>query len=247
VKVDAPADRLLPDIRRQAWPHAPAGAMLWDASRLGEQAGPACLDPRSYDGQAAPVQSGGRQAAWVVSGSGWEGVLRGYRRGGLVGRLNRESYLWEGENRTRPFREFRLLAALREQGLRVPAPLAAAYWRHGLSYRAAILVERIPDVRPLAEALDLASPGEVAAAIVRLHRAGAWHADLNAYNILIDADRRAWLIDFDRGTSGGLGGRHRQGNLLRLRRSLRKVAGEAGEACWQRIAAAYRDLWMAGR
>ena len=136
------------------------------------------------------------------------------------------------------------MAALHAQGLRVPMPLAAGYWRRGWSYRAAILVERIPDVRPLALALD-ASPDEVAGAIARMHRAGVWHADLNAFNILLDAQGHAWLIDFDRGKAGGLSSRARAGNLLRLRRSLRKVAGEQGEACGQGLQAAYARAWSA--
>jgi len=241
-----PADLPGAAARRLAWQAAPAGAMLWDAARLGEAGRPQWLQPGHYGEAARPVQAGGRQAAWLVSGPGWEGVLRGYRRGGLAARLSRDGYLWQGEDATRSFREYRLLACLRGLGLRVPAPLAAAYWRRGPVYRAAILVERIPEVRPLAQAPD-APAGEVAEAIVRMHRAGVWHADLNAYNILLDAQGRAWLIDFDRGKAGGLGAHARQGNLQRLRRSLRKVAGEAaGEARWRRIEAAYQDLWAAG-
>lgn len=245
MRTDAP-----PDIRRLAWTDGPAGAMLWDAARLGgldAASGQALFDHLSYGERAAPVRAGGRNAAWLVSGAGWDGVLRGYRRGGLVARLSRDAYVWRGEDGTRSFREFRLLAMLRQAGLRVPVPLAAAYWRHGAVYRAAILVERIPGARPLAGALDETPVGEVAGAIVQMHRAGVWHADLNAYNILLDDQRRAWIIDFDRGTAGRLSKRARQGNLLRLRRSLRKVAGDEGEIFWRRLHSAYRDIWAAGR
>src|SRR5690606_17950231 len=127
-------------------------------------------------------------------------------------------------------------------GLSVPAPLAAAYWRHGLTYRAAIIVERIPDVRPLAHLLDEPVWDAAAGAIAAMHGAGVWHADLNAFNILLDRQGRAWLIDFDRGTAGGVSARQRRSNLLRLRRSLEKVGGERGRALWDRLDGAYRAL-----
>lgn len=225
-----------PGARRHGWD---GGAMLFDSRRLGAP-DPALLRPESYGSTARPVQAGGRQAAWFVDGAGWHGVLRGYRRGGLVARLSRDAYLWQGEERTRPFREYRLLAMLCAHGLRVPAPLAAGYWRSGLTYRAAILIERIPDVRPLAQVLDAPACAAAGRAIADMHAAGVWHADLNAFNILLDARGHAWLIDFDRGTAGGVSPRARQANLDRLKRSLVKVAGEPGVAAWQRIVAAYR-------
>jgi len=230
--------------RRQAWPAPLAGAMLSDA-RLGES-GPDIFNPSHYGDRARPVDAGGRQAAWFVQGQGWQGVLRRYRRGGLIARISRDTYLWAGEGRTRSFREFRLLAAMRAQGLPVPAPLAAAYWRQGPTYRAAIVVERIPGVRPLAQALAEPLWQPVAEAIVRMHRAGVWHADLNAFNILIGSDSRVWLIDFDRGTQGGLSDRQRQGNLDRLRRSLVKVAGDEGERFWLKLRDSYWTAWGVG-
>ncbi|KAG1081815.1 hypothetical protein G6F40_015353 [Rhizopus arrhizus] len=117
--------------------------MLSDASRLAGS-GPEIFSPAHYGDRARPVDAGGRQAAWFVQGQGWQGVLRRYRRGGMIARVSRDAYLWNGEDRTRSFREYRLLAAMRAQGLAVPAPLAAAYWRQGPIYRAAIVVERIP-------------------------------------------------------------------------------------------------------
>jgi len=231
--------------RRTTWDGPLAGAMLSDARRLAD-AGPEVFNPGHYGDRARPVDAGGRQAAWFVEGQGWQGVLRRYRRGGMIARISRDAYLWNGESRTRSFREYRLLAALRAQGLPVPAPLAAAYWRQGPIYRAAIVVERIPGVRPLAQALSEPLWQPVADAIVRMHRAGVWHADLNAFNILIGNDGRVWLIDFDRGTQGGLSERQRQANLDRLRRSLRKVAGEAGDRFWMRLRDSYWTAWGIG-
>ncbi|MDG9970583.1 3-deoxy-D-manno-octulosonic acid kinase [Achromobacter mucicolens] len=231
--------------RRTAWEGPLAGAMLSDARRLAD-AGPEVFNPAHYGDRARPVDAGGRQAAWFVEGQGWQGVLRRYRRGGMIARISRDAYLWNGESRTRSFREYRLLVALRAQGLPVPAPLAAAYWRQGPIYRAAIVVERIPGVRPLAQALTEPLWQPVADAIVRMHRAGVWHADLNAFNILIGNDGRVWLIDFDRGTQGALSERQRQANLDRLRRSLRKVAGEAGDRFWMRLRDSYWTAWGIG-
>lgn len=231
--------------RRTAWEGPLAGAMLSDTRRVAD-AGPEVFNPAHYGDRARPVDAGGRQAAWFVEGQGWQGVLRRYRRGGMIARISRDAYLWNGESRTRSFREYRLLAALRAQGLPVPAPLAAAYWRQGPIYRAAIVVERIPGVRPLAQALTEPLWQPVADAIVRMHRAGVWHADLNAFNILIGNDGRVWLIDFDRCTQGALSERQRQANLDRLRRSLRKVTGEAGDRFWMRLRDSYWTAWGIG-
>jgi 3-deoxy-D-manno-octulosonic acid kinase len=228
--------------RRLAWGGERAGALLADGARI-ERPTDALFDPVQYGARATPVAVGGRQAAWFVSADFGNGVLRHYRRGGLVARINRRAYFWHGEARTRSFAEFRLLADMYAAGLPVPRPLAAAYWRRGLVYRAAILIERIEGVRTLAHCLREPVAQAVAQAIAAMHRHGIWHADLNAFNILIDGAGAAWLIDFDRGSKGALTPARRQANLLRLRRSLQKVAGADGEVFWQRIDDAYDRVW----
>jgi 3-deoxy-D-manno-octulosonic acid kinase len=215
--------------------------MCYDAARV-PAPDAALFDPGSYGDHAEPVQAGGRQAAWFVDGDFGHGVLRHYRRGGMIARLSRHRYIWLGEARTRCFTEFQLLESLASQGLPVPAPLAAGYWRVGrLRYEAAILVERLPDVLPLARVLEQPVWDVAAEAIARMHLAGVWHADLNAYNILIDARGKAWIIDFDRGRQGGVSRLGQRRNIERLRRSLEKVAGLAGLAFFDKLDRSYRQ------
>lgn len=204
------------------------------------QADAAWFDPAHVALQAEPVSAGGRQAAWFVSGPFGQGVLRHYRRGGLVARLVRDQYLWLGKARTRAFQEADILNWMQAQGLPVPRAVAAACWHQGLGYRAAIIVERLAGVKPLA--LTLTQPEAVAKAVHAMHEAGVWHADLNAFNILLDEAGKAWLIDFDRARRVPMTASRRQANLLRLRRSLIKVAGDDGLRFWTQLNQIYHSI-----
>lgn len=212
---------------------SPDGHILYDATYLARP-NDAWFQPASYL-SAQPVDDGGRGAAWFVVLESWQAVLRHYRRGGLIARFNRDRYFWTGTDNTRSFGEFRVLAHLYASGCPVPRPLAAAWWRQRLGYRAAIIVERLPEVLSLARYVQHPvnhAPETVAQSVVKavraMHQANIWHADLNAHNILIDKTGGAWLIDFDRARSGVVSQRQRQRNMLRLRRSLIKVAGQQG-------------------
>lgn len=201
--------------------------IVFDGMRL-RQAGPELLDPAHYGDAASPVAAGGRGEAWFVRGEAGDAVLRHYRRGGLMARLGRQGYTWLGESRVRSLAEFRLLGQLHREGLPVPAPLVAGYWKKGLGYRAAILVERIAGARPLSQWLpddvDRAPWEAVGEMLARFHLVGLDHADLNADNVLVDARGEPWLIDFDRCTRRAADGGWRQRNLRRLERSLDKLA-----------------------
>ena len=204
-----------------------AGLIVFDPVRL-RQAGPELLDPAHYGDAASAVQAGGRGAAWFVRGEAGDAVLRHYRRGGLMARLGRRGYTWLGEGRVRSLAEFRLLAQLHREGLPVPAPLLAGYWRSGWCYGAAILVERIAGARALSRWLEAdvdQAPWEaVGEMMARFHLVGLDHADLNADNVLVDARGQTWLIDFDRCALRQGGGAWRERNLERLARSLGKLA-----------------------
>src|SRR5690606_33396071 len=124
---------------------------------------------------------------------------------GLMAKVSQDSYLWTGAERTRSFREWRLLAELRRRGLPVPAPIAARYERGGFTYRADLITEMLPGTRTLADAIDgqdLPEAGwrAVGSTIAAFHRQGVHHADLNANNILLGANGTdVYLLDFDRG------------------------------------------------
>jgi len=204
------------------------------------------FDPASPQLSAAPVQSGGRGSAWFVQGPFGDGVLRHYRRGGAMAKLSRDRYLWGGEARVRSVAELRLLEALHSRGLPVPAPVAAAYWHDGVMYRAAIIVAKIADARTLASTIVAGMDDEsgwqaAGAMIARFHAAGLEHGDLNAHNILFDANDAPWLIDFDKShLHARLDRRKAEASMARLERSIRKVGGGQSQAYLQRVIAALR-------
>ncbi len=60
-------------------------------------------------------------------------------------------------------------------------------------------------------------------AICGVHKADAYHADMNAYNVQLDENDEMWLLDFDRGKLAPEG-TWKQETLSRLHRSLQKVS-----------------------
>lgn len=222
------------------------GAILFDRRRLA-QADAGLLQPMQWPDAVEATGQGGRGTVWFVRGEFGDGVLRHYRRGGLVGRVNRDRYLWQGEDATRSFREFRLLAALRERGLPVPAPLVAGYSRNGGFYRADLLTVLIPAALTLAQRLHADFPPaaiwhRIGETLARFHAEGAYHADLNAHNVMLDVEAQVWLIDFDRGELRTPAQGWQRDNLQRLLRSLRKLGlgsqPRGGEA-WSQLERGY--------
>ncbi|MEO7916712.1 MAG: 3-deoxy-D-manno-octulosonic acid kinase [Dokdonella sp.] len=205
---------------------------------------------------AAVSESAGRGSIVYVETPVGAAVLRHYRRGGMVSRFNADRYLWTGADRSRAFVEFRLLATLHDAGLPVPAPIAARYQRDRWRYRADLLTARIVNAQTLADHLQtgLIDP-ELAAAIgetiARFHVLGVCHADLNAHNILTDAEGKVWLLDFDRGRLRQPAIGWQQTNLARLRRSLLKLGAQRyldfDERFWHPLRAAYHAALGADR
>lgn len=204
------------------------GAMLYDASCL-HHPDAAVFEPAYWQAQGAlESASGGRgTVAFVRAPDGQRWVLRHYRRGGLVARFVDDRYLWTGAERTRSFREWRLLRQLRAWGLPVPRPIAARYARAGLFYRADLITAELPVRLTLAQALQAGPLPDstwraVGACVGLLHARGVQHADLNAHNLLLGEHDAVYVLDFDRGRLRARGA-WEQAVLQRLRRSLHKV------------------------
>ena len=213
------------------------GAILFDAS-VSPQVDARWFDPGYWQERAAlSTQAGGRGGVAMIATPAGECVLRHYRRGGMVAALMGDRYLWTGADRTRSFAEFRLLQTIARLSLPGPQVVAARYQRLGMHYRADLITRRIPETQTLAVCaadgrLDAELAQEVGALVARFHRAGVWHADLNAHNVLV-APSALYLIDFDRGRLRAPGQGWRMANLQRLRRSLFKLGAAAdGEAAF---------------
>ena len=204
------------------------------------------FDPQASSLQAEAVTQGGRNAAWFVQISGQQALLRQYRRGGFIAKWIKDSYFWLGAERTRSWSEFLVLSHLYNEGVAVPRPIAAYWQRLGWRYKAAILMTRIPQALPIAHQLEKTSAKAVAFVVKQMHDAGVWHADLNVFNILKDNQDRIYLIDFDRARLlTVVDSKQRQNNVLRLRRSLIKVRGDAGQRWYEQFYLAYQQLSQA--
>jgi 3-deoxy-D-manno-octulosonic acid kinase len=226
-----------------------AAVILYEASWAGNLL-PAWFD-HSYWEQRAAVsgRAGGRGTTWFVAAGDRQLALRHYCRGGLIARLSTDRYVWLGEARTRPAREFTVHRELQRLGLPVPAIVGVRIQRDGRSYRGDILTERLLDVRPLsqclaAEPLGVADWIELGRMLRRFHDAGLDHADLNAHNILWRGATGIYLIDFDRARLRARRGLWCDANLVRLRRSLLKVTRELpvdrfSETDWHSLLAGY--------
>lgn len=155
-------------------------------------------------------------------------VLRHYYRGGLIGKLIKDSYWFSSQRNTRAAKEFALLATMQKLSLPAPKPVAYRVVRHGLFYRADLLSSRIEHAQDLVAFLSKQSlPDDlwkkIGATIKRFHDHNIYHHDLNAHNILINDHNEFFVIDFDRGEMNPRR-RHnwRQANMARLQRSFLK-------------------------
>ncbi|GAA5135136.1 3-deoxy-D-manno-octulosonic acid kinase [Thalassotalea piscium] len=183
-------------------------------------------------------QAQGRGITYFVQHNQQQWVLRHYYRGGLIGKFNRDSYLFTGDKNTRAAKEYQLLQQLVELNLPAPTPIAYAVIKQGIFYHANILTSRIENAQdlvallskgPLAENLWLA----IGRCIAQFHQHGIFHHDLNAHNILLDTDNKVWLIDFDQGEKRAIKQGWQQANISRLLRSFNKELQKLPTFHWQ--------------
>ncbi|MGB1263112.1 MAG: 3-deoxy-D-manno-octulosonic acid kinase [Cognaticolwellia sp.] len=205
---------------------------------------PEMLDSDYWQAKNAIVGSAqGRGTTWFIATRNAERVmknwvLRHYYRGGLIGKLINDLYIFTGIERTRAAREFSLLTLMRALGLPAPKPVAFRVIKYGLFYRADLLSSRIEHAEDLVgilskRAISSALWHEIGRVIKRFHQQGIYHHDLNAHNILIDENDKVWLIDFDRGEQRQQQNRWPEQNMARLLRSFRKEVHRVDNFQWQ--------------
>jgi len=168
----------------------------------------------------------GRGTTLFIEHDNHSWVLRHFQRGGLIGKLLSDQYVFWGVESSRPFQEFRLLSGMRKEGLNVPVPVAARIHRRGIIYRGDLITQRIPGSQDLhrvlcREPLDKNQWQAVGRALAAMHNCQVYHHDANIRNIMMDDKLAIWLIDFDR-CRKRQGHQWKAGNLDRLLRSLLK-------------------------
>ncbi|MGB5257925.1 MAG: 3-deoxy-D-manno-octulosonic acid kinase [Woeseiaceae bacterium] len=205
------------------------GAILYDKAII-NQISEAHFQPHGWphaEALTGPLRSAGRGNTMYVGNVPRQFVLRHYMRGGLPGKFVKDRFIFSGPDKTRSFLEWRMLDKLSSNNFNVPRPAAARYCQHGTFYTADIITVRIPDVVALSQYIAENKPAadfwqSVGAAIYKFHAAGAYHADMNAYNLQIDTSGTLWMLDFDKGSLRPRG-TWQQETLGRLHRSLRKI------------------------
>jgi len=193
-------------------------------------------------------QENGRGTTWFIQHKNNHLVLRHYLRGGLIGKISHDHYIFNGWKNCRAIREFNILYELHEQGFKVPKPAAAQIIRHGLSYQTDLFTHRIPNAQDLVQVLKSAQSqkfyNDLGKTIAEFHNHGVFHADLNIQNILRDNQDQFWLIDFDRAKHLKPSQRWQLSNLKRLKRSFEKEKKRFGiqwqASDWQIFLKAYQ-------
>lgn len=130
-----------------------------------------------------------------------EAVIKYYKRGGMIRHLLRDVYLRSGKPRSRL--EFEMLETVRALGVSSPEPLIWAI-RGSLFYKAFLVTRKIPGHRALSDVCTQAPEHcedllrQTAEQIALLIRNRVHHVDLHPGNVLVDGNRRVYIIDFDK-------------------------------------------------
>lgn len=149
--------------------------------------------PARLEGRVAPQFASIPEAGPVV--------IKFYKRGGWISRINKEKYLKISKTRSR--KEFEFFISAGKAGVNVPMPVA--YASRGFPfYKAWLITKEIADHTSFAQlcfnerekALSLIP--EISRNIRLLIKNGIHHVDLHPGNIVIDKNNKIYIIDFDR-------------------------------------------------
>lgn len=182
----------------------------------------------------------GRGTTWflqyAMNDNTHDWVLRHYYRGGLIGKIIKDSYWFTGLQKTRAALEFSLLRHMQTLQLPAPKPIAYKVIKHGLFYKADLLSTRIQNAQDLVAILSKTPLTSdvwfaIGATIKRFHQHGIYHHDLNSHNILLNDEKQVFLIDFDRGElrTNPVKIAWKKENMARLQRSFIKESNKLAQ------------------
>lgn len=194
-------------------------------------------------------QATGRGTTYFFQHNKNEYVLRHYRRGGLIGKVLSDQYMYTGVEQSRPWQEFKLLQHMQTLNLNCPEPIAAMLTKSSWVYQADIISTKIPNAQDLHQILletGLTTDvwQKIGQTIAEFHNHQVYHHDLNIHNIMLDAEYAVWLIDFDK-CGVKQGDNWKQSNMARLKRSfekeqrLRNIHWQLAD--WQILVSAYAE------
>lgn len=224
--------------------------IIWNNSELLPD-----IDSNGFDGRwwkekgDLTGESVGRGTTYFFRCGHSEFVLRHYLRGGLIGKILSDQYLFTSLENTRAWQEKDLLLHMKGLDLPVPTPAAARIVKHGFYYRADLITQKIANAQDVHHILLNAELSDdtwrkIGAIIARFHAHQIYHHDLNIHNIMLDDASKVWLIDFDK---CGLkdGSDWQQKNIERLHRSLLKESAKFNgyrftQQNWQNLLAGYQ-------
>jgi 3-deoxy-D-manno-octulosonic acid kinase len=218
--------------------HTDGSTTLITADKDAEQFDCAFFDPNYLLSHGLVTgEKKGRATTYFFQHSRGQLVLRHYWRGGMIGKLLSDQYLYLGLQHTRTYKEFALLVELLALGLPVPTPISAKVTVNGPIYRGDIITQALPNAYSLLDKLkiELLTDNDItliAHTLAQFHNAGVNHADLNINNILF-SDDKVYLIDFDRGTRNEFNHKTNESNMKRLKRSFEKEQGRNSTFYWQ--------------
>lgn len=170
---------------------------------------------------------GGRGQTLLFKKDGRDLVLRHYKRGGLFGKLVSDSFFCFEPHSHRAYDEFTLLNRMLELKLPVPKPVIAREISNGIGIVQDIVIERLNGYTDLSYVIaqrHLSSEEfiSIGKTLKLFFDNNILHTDLNIRNILIDADRKVCVIDFDKCFLVPLTDSNKEEMISRLLRSFRK-------------------------
>lgn len=219
---------------------------IWWNPELVEALEPKHFDLAAWQASGETSPSAGRGSACRIQQGGVDWFLRHYRRGGLIGKLLHDQYLWTGAAKTRVVQEINITHQLEQMGLPAPKVVGGRLLRSGLLYRADLITEALPCESSMADALSALTTAQwqaIGRCVGEFHKQGLWHADLNAHNIQL-AGEKVWVIDFDRAQFKAPTTAWQQANIDRLWRSVCKISGgaeNAPQSSWAQLLNAYNN------